>query len=262
MGTDRPPTRCRPPARYTPPAVGLLNTPVQVRNITNAEAFVQACMNRAWVIQPHNQDERDDILAEGLVILLELSARFEEHRPGYEQPGSFSLYASKYLPLRMADAWAKMRREHRYAKDSEGRRIVEFGEAPLSINMEFEYENTDDELSTTRGEADRALRITDPDPATPVASGWSPPARVHDAMIQAFPTLTERETARGVLSTMDDGYTVAETALLLGMRRKDVDHVRACVASALVGLEGEPRWVKRRDVIASYALAVPVEQAA
>lgn len=243
--------------------MALLPHHVQVRNIHNAEAFVQAAMNRAWVIQPANQDERDDILSEGLVILLELSARFEEHRPGYEKPGSFSLYASKYLPLRMVDAWAKMRREHRYAKDSEGRRVVEFGEAPLSIDMEFEFDNTDDELSTTKaGQADRALRVHDPAPRTPVATGWSPPARVHDAMIQAFTTLTEREVARGVLSTMDEGYTVAETALLLGMRRKDVDHVRACVASALVGLEGEPRWVKRRDVIASYALAVPQEKAA
>jgi len=260
--TDQRAIPCCRTDRYAGRSVGLLNESVRVRNIANAESFVQAALNRAWVIRPASQEERDDILAEGLALLLELSQGFEEHRPGYDKPGSFSLYASKYLPLRLADAWGKMRREHRYAKDADGRRIVEFGEAPLSINMEFEYENTDDELSSTKGEADRALRVSDPVPAVFVASGWRPPNRVHDAMIQAFPTLTEREIARGVLCTMDDGYSVAETALLLGMRRKEVDHVRACVASALVGLEGEPRWVKRRDVIASYALQVPAKQAA
>lgn len=240
----------------------MLSQSVTVRNIQNAEAFVQAAMNRAWVIQPHNQDERDDILSEGLAILLELSARFDEHRPGYEKPGSFSLYASKYLPLRLVDAWAKMRREHRYHKDSEGRRVVEFGEAPLSIDAECDADHEHGARNDAYTPGERWLATNDPDPRTPVATGWSPPARVHDAMIQAFGTLTERETARGVLCTMDEGYTVAETALLLGMRRKDVDEVRACVASALVGLEGEPRWVRQRDVIASYALAVPKEQAA
>jgi hypothetical protein len=239
--------------------VALLPNTVQVRNIHNAEAFVQAAIGRAWVIQPANQDERDDILSEGLTILLELSARFDEHRPGYERPGSFSLYASKYLPLRLVDAWAKMRREHRYAKDSEGRRVVEFGEAPLSIDANMDQP---DDPCVSAHSGTRWLACDDPDPRTPVATGWSPPARVHDAMIQAFGTLTEREIARGVLCTMDEGYTVAETAMLLGMKRRDVDHVRACVASALVGLEGEPRWVKRRDVIASYALQVPEERAA
>lgn len=223
-----------------------LSSPVQVRNIRDAEAFVQRAITRAWVIQPNSAEERADILAEGLCLLLELSDRFEEHRPGYQHPGSFSLYATKYLPLRLADAWAKMRREHRFGKDQDGRRFVEFGEAPLSVEHEYERQQGAESLAWYRPfRQDDTLRVADPEPETPVASGWSPPPRVHDAMLTAWPA-TSIDRARGVLATMQDGYTVAETALLLGMRRGEVDEIRATVASALVRLEGEPRWVKQR----------------
>lgn len=242
-----------------------LSSRVQVRNIRDAEAFVQRAISRAWVIQPNSPEERADIVAEGLCLLLELSERFEEHRPGYEHPGSFSLYATKYLPLRLADAWAKMRREHRFGKDADGRRFVEFGEPALSLNVGVEQAATQSEggaplHNRCTGYADGWLAVHDPEPDTPVASGWSPPARVHDAMLTAWPA-TSIDRARGVLATMQDGYTVAETALLLGMRRGEVDEIRATVASALVHLEGEPRWV-RRSVIASYALAVEQERVA
>lgn len=61
----------------------------------------------------------DELTEEGVVILYEMAAVYEHHRPGYSAPGSFAGYASKYLPMRLGDALPRLRHsEHICLHDS------------------------------------------------------------------------------------------------------------------------------------------------
>lgn len=48
-------------------------------------------------------DQWDEMQDEMVTILYELAARYDHHRPGYKQPGSFAGYAAKYAPKRALD---------------------------------------------------------------------------------------------------------------------------------------------------------------
>lgn len=86
----------------------------------------------------YSREEREELLAEGLVILLELAARYKPLpiRPGIDsQAGRFSGYASMFLPRRLGDAWHRWHPEHRYVTDSStGRRRWQYDDPTMSLD--------------------------------------------------------------------------------------------------------------------------------
>lgn len=222
---------------------------VSLHDIDDAESFTAAIVKRSWLMRPSCSQEWEDAIAEGVCILLELAAGYEEHRPGYERPGSFRGYAAKYLPLRLDAWWLRQHREHQVKRTSDGRRVVEFGESCLSADA-FVAERDLAVLSSHGG----VPRHVDLEPRQPVASGWQPPQLVHDAICHGLPTYLH-DQARGVLAQLEVGYSVQETAWLLGMRRPDVEEIRGSVASALVDLGARPAAVP------TLALPVPASGA-
>ena len=109
-------------------------TPIRIHDILDADAFVGRCIHTSGILIP--QDERADLHAEGMLILWELSVRYEEQRPGYNQPGRFSGYAAAFLPKRLQDAWLRMHPEHLVRRGPDGRRQVTYGTSGLSIETD------------------------------------------------------------------------------------------------------------------------------
>lgn len=123
----------------------------------------------------YDHDEREELLAEGLVILLELAARYKPlpARPGIDtQAGRFSGYASMFLPRRLGDAWHRWHPEHRYVTDSStGRRCWQYDAATLSLDELATPSNGHTEISEEReGELARARVLREFVPAERTAA--------------------------------------------------------------------------------------------
>ena len=99
--------------------------------ILDAEAFCQAALNASK--RMYGPDEREDLVAEGLRILLELHKAFEPHREGYAQRGRLPGYCSKYVRVKLEDAYHRMHPEHRLVTQPNGKRRYEYGEKAVSM---------------------------------------------------------------------------------------------------------------------------------
>lgn len=127
---------------------------VELHDVLDAEAFVRATIKRGRMRLSSEQVE--ELVAEGIAILCDLSGRYEPRRAGYDQDGTFAGYAAKYLPLRLDDAWHRMNPSHRFVTDPESkiRRWV-YDDAPVSL----------DQVTEEKGDNVRALHAEDrPDP--------------------------------------------------------------------------------------------------
>lgn len=111
----------------------MLATTVQLYDIDDVEGFVCATIERAGLgaVDPA---EKEELTAEGLVILYRLAERFEPHLPGYSQPGRFSGFAAKFLPRRLGDTWHKSHPEHTRAVEENGKRAWQYKPAPISLD--------------------------------------------------------------------------------------------------------------------------------
>lgn len=110
----------------------MLRKKVSIYDILDCEAFVIMCIKRSGAqVQPN---EYEDMVAEGLCILISMSQRYEPHRPGYAQPGRFSGYAIKYLPRKMKEAWHRAHEEHLQRTQADGRRRYEYHDRASSLN--------------------------------------------------------------------------------------------------------------------------------
>jgi hypothetical protein len=129
------PTASRGRALRTAPT-GLLLHPTRIFDVANAEAFVERTIQASGI--SYRADEREELLAEGLVILLELAERYRPlpARPGIDkQAGRFSGYAAMFLPRRLGDAWHRWHPEHRYITDpATGRRRWHYDPAAISLD--------------------------------------------------------------------------------------------------------------------------------
>lgn len=112
----------------------MLSTTVQLHDIEDVEGFICATIERAGLggVPEH---EKEELVADGFRILVELSQRFEPHRPGYATPGRFSGYAAQFLPRRLGDAWHARHPEHVRVTDSEGKRHWVYRDTPISLDQ-------------------------------------------------------------------------------------------------------------------------------
>lgn len=113
-----------------------LAEPIALFDIADVEGFVNATLNASGI--DFQTWEREDLVAEGLVILFELARRFEPHRAGYASAGRFSGFAACYLPKKLGDAWHRNRPEHRYVTGEDGKRRWQFFKAHASIQGTYE----------------------------------------------------------------------------------------------------------------------------
>jgi hypothetical protein len=109
-----------------------LRAPVALHDVADIEAFVHATLNDSGI--EFATSERDELVAEGLAIMCDLSGRFEPHRAGYEQAGRFSGFAAFYLPKKLAVAWHRLHPEHRYGTDEDGKRCWQYFNTEVSID--------------------------------------------------------------------------------------------------------------------------------
>lgn len=112
----------------------MLASLVTLHDIDDVEGFVCATIERSGLRNVISQGEREELIAEGILILYELAERFEPQRDGYDQPGRFSGFAAQFLPRRLGDAWHSRNPEHRRVTGEDGKRRWVYSEAPLSLN--------------------------------------------------------------------------------------------------------------------------------
>lgn len=110
-----------------------LATTLSVHDVDDAEGFVAATIQRANLNIGH--DEHEELMLEGLALLVDLARRFKPQLEGYTQAGRFSGYAAQMLPRRLGDAWHRMHPEHRYVTNkATGRREWHYDLAPVSLD--------------------------------------------------------------------------------------------------------------------------------
>lgn len=109
----------------------MLATTVAVHDIDDAEGFVAATIRRSGI--QLSEDEREELLAEGIRILFELSQRFEPRRGNHAQDGRFSGFAAQFLPRKLGDAWHRWNPDHRYVTGEDGKRTWVYYPKPVSI---------------------------------------------------------------------------------------------------------------------------------
>lgn len=121
----------------------LLSSKVQIGNIKDAEAFVRHCMHKAGRIRITG-DEREELVAEGLVLLVELHRRYDPARDkgAGGNTGGFFGYALYLLPRKMADAWHRGQPHHLLRTQEDGSRRYEYLKEPRSLVEVIEWDNT------------------------------------------------------------------------------------------------------------------------
>ena len=110
----------------------MLTQTVSLHDIADAEAFVRANIRRSGVIL--TSDEREELIAEGLAILCDMATKFIVRMPGYAKDGSFAGYASRYLPKRMKEAYHSLHPEHVQRTDQDGKKYIEYKDAPWPLH--------------------------------------------------------------------------------------------------------------------------------
>lgn len=105
---------------------------VSLYDVDDVEAFVQATLNNSNI--DFSGEERDELVLEGIAIMCDLAARYEPHRPGYQQAGRFSGYAAMFLPRRLGDAWHRLHPEHCYVTRPDGSREWVYLERAVSLD--------------------------------------------------------------------------------------------------------------------------------
>lgn len=121
-----------------------LNGKVSLHNILDAEKFVQHCMNKARGIVL-SEGEREELLAEGLCILVELSLRYDpdKDRSADEPTKGFFGYALYLLPRKLGDAWHRSNPTHLLRTHADGIRRYEYVKGPRSLDQVIELGGSD-----------------------------------------------------------------------------------------------------------------------
>lgn len=110
---------------------------VSLHNVENCEAFVQHCMNKAKGIVL-TKDQREDLLAEGLCLLVELAAKYDPAKDKSARTASktegFYGYALFLLPKKLSDAWHRGQEHHLLKTQPDGKRKYEYASTAKSLD--------------------------------------------------------------------------------------------------------------------------------
>lgn len=110
----------------------MLSQKVKLGNIDDAEAFVHHCIDKGKILL--TVDEREELVAIGLVILIELERKYDPARDrgnGGRTHGFFG-YALYLLPRKLGDAWHKHNPHHVLRTLPDGTRRYDYLKTPRS----------------------------------------------------------------------------------------------------------------------------------
>jgi hypothetical protein len=192
-------------------------------DIRDPRGFVAATIQKSRVRL--SSDEHEDLLCEGLAILCDLASRFEPHRPGYNTPGRFSGYAAKYLPLRLQDAYGKLKPTVT-RRDPDGQRVREYV-THLSISADRDNNPSADRGRGTHHTLVATYGLVGEDAGYPLIEA-------------AMDLLEDPRLHRRVLAGIDRGMGTDEIARTLGIRRPDVIRLRTEAMRAIAEVRGKP----------------------
>lgn len=134
-----------------------------LHDIDDIEGFVNATIN-SWLRTSGIQlglEERTELVGEGLLILAQLSDRYEPHREGYEQEGRFSGFAAQFLPRRLTDAWHRLNPHHEFATQPDGSRKWRYNPQAVSLDAMLDENPREDEPPGPSIHDQPALRVVD-----------------------------------------------------------------------------------------------------
>jgi len=144
---------------------------VSIWDVKEPEAFVRAMIVKTKLKIP-DPYEREDVVAEGMAILVDLASKFKPHMAGYAKAGSFAGYCSQYLPRKIWAAWHNMHPEHLLCTQDDGKKRYIYGEAPASLDEKLE-QGIDDGPASLRTVGDFVFART---PGKRLLEGPSPRA--------------------------------------------------------------------------------------
>lgn len=128
---------------------------IQIYDVEDIEGFVNEMVLIAK-IRCDGQAERDEIVCEGIVLLLNMAKNFKPQMEGYDKPGRFSGYCAAFLPRKISNAWYKMHPEHvqEQVELGDGRKVKRYrhGSRPDSIHQYLGAGNNDDGRGSTGGQ--------------------------------------------------------------------------------------------------------------
>lgn len=114
---------------------------IPVHDIEDAQSFVTQVIHRKF--SKVSWDDRDELVAEGLVILFDLAKRYDPAKEGGKKDHvckgakccvpSFAGYASFQLPLKLLDAWHAMHPEHVRMTLEDGSRKYKYLEPAIGM---------------------------------------------------------------------------------------------------------------------------------
>lgn len=111
---------------------------VKIYNVEDVEGFVNDCIAKLPQLKTLDQQERDEIVSEGIAILFDLARKYKPRMDGYEKDGTFSGYLGQFLHLKILTAWYKLHPEHVQVaveqEDGTKKRVFTHGEAPWSLD--------------------------------------------------------------------------------------------------------------------------------
>ena len=181
--------------------------------LLDAEAFVQATLNASK--RMYGPDEREDLVADGLRILIELHGAFEPRREGYGQRGRLPGYAAKYLRLKLEDAYHRQHPEHRLVTQPDGKRRYAYGERAVSLE------------ALVGEDPDREPLLAD----VATLDAATVARRLHEAMWERWAARVKLWSEVAELLAQD--ATDSEVAEILGMTGDQVKQAKAAIAEAM-----------------------------
>lgn len=108
---------------------------ITIYDVEDIEGFVNDMAQ--LVVKFTNQEEWDELICEGIALLLNMAKNFVPWKPGYDKPGKFSGYCAAYLPRKISNAWYKMHPEHIQETitldDGSKKKRYRHGQAPGSL---------------------------------------------------------------------------------------------------------------------------------
>lgn len=113
--------------------MALLSGKVQLHDVVDVESFVaDAIRDGGARLTP---DDREELLAEGLRIMVRLA---QQYQPGFNgldpTTSTFAGFASKYLRLKLSDAYHRLQETHRLVTDDTGKKAWSYGAKPASLD--------------------------------------------------------------------------------------------------------------------------------
>lgn len=130
--------------------------PVDFRDVEDPHAFVWGWIHDFQSPKSHrgpialSADEREELHAEGMLILCKLARDYVPQMEGYEQEGCFSGYAAWAGPKKLGDVWHRLHEEHQLVTQPDGKRRWRYGDAAASLEAVMEEDGDRSMLLATK----------------------------------------------------------------------------------------------------------------